>query len=156
MLDALTFMYKRLILSRAEPKITSILEARHLAHFGHKYEVQVLLDASDAFMHQWCRVNFLKLTYTRHPSHHHKHETVLETNKVLQYIALAEATSLKKTLGVCERWFVVHFWALGLCFQSGAGLGAAVDPLRIDTLARIFAGVEAEYRGSITKPPMDW
>lgn len=55
--DALTYMYKHVILSTASPGLASITQAKHSAQFGHKYGVQVLLDDSDAFINRWCKVH---------------------------------------------------------------------------------------------------
>ena len=58
--DALAFMYRRMVLSMsiAPPRIACITEAKHLLQFGHKYGVQVMLDESDAVLHQWCKERF--------------------------------------------------------------------------------------------------
>lgn len=47
---ALDYIYKRCSLSRGSPQISTTAEAKHLVKFGRKYNVQVLLDESDAFM----------------------------------------------------------------------------------------------------------
>lgn len=55
---ALAYIYKRCSLSKGAPQIATTAEAKHLVKFGRKYNIQVLLDDSDAFMCRWLRSNF--------------------------------------------------------------------------------------------------
>ncbi|KAL3135500.1 hypothetical protein ABBQ38_005980 [Trebouxia sp. C0009 RCD-2024] len=138
-----------MVLSEAAPRITALSEAKHLVHFGHKYQVQVLLDRGDAFMCHWCEENLPGLNYSE-PGYFEQEDQDQDdatVQNVQEYIALAEAHSLKLTLGVCEIWFIQHFWALGRCLASG--FREALEKLHTDTLARITAGVHAEFYDKI-------
>ncbi|KAL3158671.1 hypothetical protein ABBQ32_011412 [Trebouxia sp. C0010 RCD-2024] len=148
-LDALAFIYRRMVLSEAAPRITTLSQAKHLVHFGHKYQIQVLLDRGDAFMCQLCKenlpdLNYLEAGYDTQDELYEDEDTI---QNVQEYIALAEAHSLKLTLGVCETWFIQHFWHVG-CFL-GSEFTEALEKLQTDTLARITAGVHAEFKDKI-------
>ena len=148
-LDALAFIYRRMVLSEAAPQVTSVSEAKHLVHFGHKYQVQVLLDVGDAFMHHWCQDNFSTLNYADNGwlTQEEEQADIATIQTVQEYIALAEKNSLRLTLGVCVNWFVLNFWDVGSC--CGSAFTAELGKFQTDTLARITSGVHIEFEDQV-------
>lgn len=152
--DALGFMYRRMVLSIAPPRIACITEAKHLVQFGHKYGVQVLLDESDAFVHQWCKESFrtghcpMQMTGPNggyRPFERRQQTAMSATHDVLEWTAFAEGAGLDRTLGVCETWFVNHLWALGSYLEPH--FGAQMAKLGTNMLTRIMSRVVTEYCG---------
>lgn len=138
--DALAYMYQRVsMLSIEPPEVDSILEAKHLVRFGHKYGVKVLLDEGDAFISKWCKTN-LPIPLSRDmPVFKDKPHVMTAAQEVIEWVAFAEGASLHLTLVACESWFVRHIWEL--VFHLEDGLSGMLAQMSSDVLARIMSAV---------------
>ena len=152
---AVAYLYKRL--SQATSMITSIEEAKRLVKFGHKYGVQVLLDESDVFIHNWCKQNFSTLSSAYYTAQD-RQRVVSKIQSVLEWTVLAESGCLDKTLELCNKWFVAHFWCLEAHLQHpyGRGVSAELAQLRNDTLACILSEVANKYSPMVNVVPVAW
>ncbi len=108
---ALEYIYKRCSLSKGSPQISTTAEAKHLVKFGRKYNVQVLLDESDAFMCRWLRSNFeiLECFKGSKGSAVANASAVERAAIVVEWAVIAEDKSLFCSLAYCESWIVRNF-----------------------------------------------
>ncbi len=108
---ALEYIYKRCSLSKGSPQISTTAEAKHLVKFGRKYNVQVLLDDSDAFMCRWLRSNFeiLECFKGSKGSAVANASAVERAAIVVEWAVIAEDKSLFCSLAYCESWIVRNF-----------------------------------------------
>ncbi|KAA6421594.1 MAG: hypothetical protein FRX49_08537 [Trebouxia sp. A1-2] len=112
---ALEYIYKRCSLSKGYPpkdvRISTTSEAKHLVKFGRKYNVEVLLDESDAFMCKWLKTNFEILECSNGSKGSAVANACAEERAaiVVEWAVIAEGKSLFCSLAYCESWIVRNF-----------------------------------------------
>ena len=118
---ALKYLYSEFSASPIGPEIQSQEDAELLAVFGSKYEVQCMLDASDAFISQAVQPQFLVRYSGVRSCPHCKSIRGFDgqTNKfilerlpaVLRLAAFSDSHQLPKTLDVCAKWLAKYLRA---------------------------------------------
>lgn len=137
--DALAYMYQHIsMLSNKTPEVTSILAAKHLVMFGHKYGVQALLDEGDAFISKWCKTKLSR------PQDINTSASERAAQEVVEWIA--EGTGLCLTLEACELWFVRYIWDLAGHLH---GLSGILAQMSSGVLARIMSAVATKDRAFV-------
>lgn len=148
--DALAFIYQRMLLSVnvSPPEVASITKAKHLAKFGLKYGVQVLLDDSDAFISNWCKTHLSKLQiWNLHTTERKQHATIA-AQEVVDWRVFAEGANLGSTLVACESWFVQHMGPLTRHLEN-IQLNGILAKMSSDMLARIMSAVAKKIPASM-------
>ncbi len=83
-------------------ELSSQQEAEHLANFGHKYGVQSVLHASDAYMH-----TVMQKQCPLDPSCHQEYLASWASDRVpevLKVCSFSESNGLPQTLAYCSKW----------------------------------------------------
>ncbi len=108
----LQYIYRVFPPRKGPAKVQSQQEAEHLASFGHKYDVQYLLHASDAFMHDVLEQDYrLYAPSTADVKSYNSglvESAQSKVQEVLRLCSLAESKGLQRTEDYCSKW-LAHF-----------------------------------------------
>lgn len=96
---ALQYMYQQCSFRGQGPVIATLDQAKVLATFAHKWNIQSMLDASDAFTEQ-----ALTTAFSTHPK-----DSATHAQKAINWSAFAEKLHLVKTLDCCITWLIKNF-----------------------------------------------
>ena len=96
---ALQYMYQQCSFRGQGPVIATLDQAKMLATFAHKWNIQSMLDASDAFTEQ-----ALTKAFSIQPK-----ASAMHALKAIDWSSFAEKLHLVKTLDCCTVWLIRNF-----------------------------------------------
>ena len=103
---ALQYLYEQCSFKGKEPEIAALGQAKVLASFAHKWNVQAMLEAADVFIQKTlAEVSCPTTNYRRKPNFDYSKIAVY----LIEWFALAETLHLVNSLETCTAWFINHF-----------------------------------------------
>ena len=108
---ALQYLYEQCSFKGKKPEIAGLEQAKVLAGFARKWNIQAMLEAADVFIHKTlCEESSpLKPTYNGRTINKANFDYANMAVSLIYWFALAERLCLVKTLETCEKWFINHF-----------------------------------------------
>ena len=128
---ALYFMYERYARNSGEEPCTAVDVAEQLAEWGHKYDVQVVLNVADRSFVQWLNASDASSSQAT---------VVGLASTVVKVTKLAETFDLTSTISHCQSWLINNFHKYPPVYSE-------LLQLRRDTMVSILNGLSKRLGG---------
>lgn len=122
---ALYFMYERYARIKGEDPCAAVDVAEQLAEFGHKYDIQVVLNVSDRSFVKWLNASDASSSQAT---------IVGLASTIIKVTKLAENFDLNSTSSCCQAWLISNF-------HRYPALYSELLQLRRDTMIGILNGL---------------
>ena len=110
---ALQYLYEQCSFGGKKPEIVALDQAKTLASFAHKWNIQVMLEAADVFLQKTLAEILCPPTtsydYTRRNAVKPNCDYSKIAVSLIDWFAFAEKLHLVKSLETCTAWLIKHF-----------------------------------------------